>query len=176
MRAAAALGVGQLRVNVPPYDPAEIFARSGQRRSGTLVAELRQARCTRPGRDSITRLRCRAACGGVLVDGSSRRRVALSTMRKHGVRGLVGIPARPRGAREHLAHVHLKSGRWERTGKRPTGTPTGPAYRPPLRDGVVDVPALSWRCTRSATTAGDVRGISDRAAARVTDTGQPQLR
>jgi len=146
MRAAAALGVGQLRVTVPMYDPAESYrAVWEQRRSEyRVVAEL----AAKHGVRALVEIHHRTPvqsphAAASFVDGFDPAEVGVI----HDAGNMVfeGWSEYRLGLEvlgEHLAHVHLKSGRWERTGKRPDGTADWTGVSAPLRDGIVDVPAL----------------------------------
>ncbi len=146
MAAAAALGVPQLRVAVPPYDPQDSYRAVWQQRRAEY-AEVAQL-AARHGVRALVEIHHRTPvqsphAAASFVDGFDPTHVGVI----HDVGNMVfegwsdyRLGLEVLGA--HLAHVHLKNGRWTREGERPDGTGDWRAGAAPLRDGIVDVGAL----------------------------------
>ena len=146
MRAAAALGSPSLRVMVPDYDGSSPYMplRDAARRQWERVASLAARHGVRAlvelHMDTIIPSASAAAsfldgldpahvgvihdAGNTVFEGHERYRMSLEVLGPY------------------LAHVHLKNARWTSFGARPDGgTQWFPSFAP-LRDGIVDVPAL----------------------------------
>lgn len=146
MRAAAGLGVGQLRVTVPPYDPDESYRAVWRRRRAEYGEVARLA--GRHGVRALVEIHHRTPvqsphAAASFVDGFDPDRVGVI----HDVGNMVfeGWSEYRLGLEvlgEHLAHVHLKSGAWRPDGERPDGSVSWSGVAAPLRAGIVDVPAL----------------------------------
>ncbi|MGA8115558.1 MAG: sugar phosphate isomerase/epimerase [Actinocatenispora sp.] len=146
MAAAATLGVPQLRVTVPPYDPRDSYRAVWQQCRGEY-AEVAQL-AARHGVRALVEIHHRTPvqsphAAASFVDGLDPAHVGVI----HDVGNMVyeGWSDYRLGLEvlgDHLAHVHLKNGRWAREGERPDGTGDWRAGAAPLRDGIVDVTAL----------------------------------
>jgi sugar phosphate isomerase/epimerase len=146
MQGAAALGAPCVRVRVPGYDGAEPYRalRARTREGYRQVAELAHrygVRAVVETHNATVLPSASAAaafmegldpeCVGVIYDprclvieGFEQFRMALEMLGPY------------------LAHVHLKNVAWEPAGARPDGSTAWRASWAPLKDGVLDVPAL----------------------------------
>jgi len=146
MRAAGQLGVRQLRVRVPAYDPAVSYTAVWRRRRQEF-AEV-AALAARHGVRALVEIHhgtpvpsphAAAAfvadfdpahvgvihdVGNMVFEGWSEYRLGLEVLG------------------EHLAHVHLKNGQWIRNGIRPDGSSDWTTAPAPLRGGIVDLSAF----------------------------------
>jgi sugar phosphate isomerase/epimerase len=146
MRAAGRLGVGQLRVRLPAYDPADSYTAVWRRRRREFadVAAL----AARHGVRALVEIHhgtpvpsphAAAAfvadldpahvgvihdVGNMVFEGWSEYRLGLEVLE------------------EHLAHVHLKNGQWIRNGTRADGSADWTTAPAPLRGGIVDLRAF----------------------------------
>lgn len=146
MRAAAALGVGQLRVTLPMYDPAESYRAVWQQRRAEY-AEVAQL-AARHGVKALVEIHHRTPvqsphAAASFVDGFDPAQVGVI----HDAGNMVfeGWSEYRLGLEvlgDHLAHVHLKSGRFDQAGSRADGSTSWNGVAAPLRQGIVDVPAL----------------------------------
>jgi sugar phosphate isomerase/epimerase len=146
MQAAAALGVPQLRVTLPMYDPKDSYRAIWlQRRTEyAVVADL----AARHGVKALVEIHHRTPvqsphAAASFVDGFDPAHVGVI----HDAGNMVfeGWSDYRLGLEvlgDHLAHVHLKSGRWDRGGERADGSTDWKGVPAPLRSGLVDVPAL----------------------------------
>lgn len=146
MRAAVALGVGQVRVTVPRYRPTESFRAVWDRRRAEFAEVARLA--ARHGVRALVEIHHMTPvlsphAAAAFVDGLDPRHVGVI----HDAGNMVYEGWAPYrlglevlGA--YLSHVHLKNARWARVGTRPDGSADWRPEMSPLRDGVVDVPAL----------------------------------
>jgi sugar phosphate isomerase/epimerase len=146
MRGAVGVGAPCLRVNVPGYDGSGswLAARDAARAQYATVADLAARFSVRAlielHMGSILPSASAAAafvsgfdpaCVGVIHDAGN--------MVYEGYEGYrLGLEA----LGPYLAHVHLKSARWDATGTRADGSIEWRASFAPLRSGVVDVAAL----------------------------------
>lgn len=146
MRAAVALGVERVRVTVPRYEPTESFPTVWDRRRTEYAEVARLA--ARHGVRALVEIHHRTPvlsphAAAAFVDGLDPRHVGVI----HDVGNMVyeGWAPYRLGLEvlgEYLAHVHLKNARWVRAGTRRDGSADWRPEMSPLRDGVVDVPAL----------------------------------
>jgi sugar phosphate isomerase/epimerase len=146
MRAAKKLGVGQLRVRVPNYDPAGSYADVWRRRRDeyseiAALAARNQVRALVEIHHETPVQSPHAAAA--FVDGFDPAHVGVI----HDVGNMVfeGWAQYRLGLEvlgKHLAHVHVKNGQWLRHGTRPDGSTEWRTAPAALRDGIADVPAL----------------------------------
>jgi sugar phosphate isomerase/epimerase len=146
MRAAAAIGVEQLRVTVPRYEPAdpynEVFAQ--RRTEYAAVAELAK----RHGVRALLEIHHRTPvpsphAARALVDGLDPEAVGIiHDIGNMVFEGFTEYRAGLEALGPYLRHVHLKSGQWVRDGERADGSTNWSGVPARLRDGIVDVPAL----------------------------------
>jgi sugar phosphate isomerase/epimerase len=146
MQAAAALGVGQLRVTLPMYDPKDSYRKVWQQRRAeyAVVADI----AARRGVKALVEIHHRTPvqsphAAASFVDGFDPAHVGVI----HDAGNMVfeGWSDYRLGLEvlgDYLAHVHLKSGRWDESGQRPDGSTEWKGVPAPLRTGIVDVPAL----------------------------------
>ncbi len=146
MRAAAALGVGRLRVRLPDYSPAESYRAVWDRRRaeftdvaalaathgvralveihhGTPVASPHAAASFLAGLDPA-HVGVIHDIGNMVYEGWSCYREGFE---------ILG---------EYLAHVHLKNAQWVREGTRPDGSAIWSTTWAGLRNGIVDLTAF----------------------------------
>jgi sugar phosphate isomerase/epimerase len=146
MAVAVRLRVGQRRVTLPPYDPADSYREVWARRRAefSVVAEL----AGRHGVKALVEIHHRTPvqsphAAASFVDGFDPAQVGVI----HDVGNMVfeGWSDYRLGLEvlgDHLAHVHLKSGTWARSGARADGTANWVGVAAPLREGIVDLAAL----------------------------------
>jgi sugar phosphate isomerase/epimerase len=140
MRAAAAIGVGQLRVTLPMYDPADSYTSIWQQRRSEyrVVAEI----AAQHGIKALVEIHHRTPvpsphAAASFVDGLDPAHVGV--IHDSGNMVFEGWSDYRMGLEvlgDHLAHVHLKNAAWKYDGT------SWNARWAPLRTGVVDVPAL----------------------------------
>lgn len=140
MRAAAALGVGQLRVTLPMYDPSDSYRAIWQQRRSeyAVVAEI----AARHRVKALVEIHHRTPvpsphAAASFVDGLDPAHVGVI----HDAGNMVfeGWSDYRMGFEvlgDYLAHVHLKNAAWKNDGN------SWSAGWAPLRTGIVDVPAL----------------------------------
>jgi sugar phosphate isomerase/epimerase len=146
MRVAASIGVEQLRVTVPKYDPAEsyneVFAQ--RRREYAEVAKL----AGRHGVRALLEIHHRTPVPSPhsareLVDGLDPEAVGvIHDIGNMVFEGWTDYRMSLEALGPYLRHVHLKSGQWVRDGQRADGSTNWSGVPARLRDGIVDVPAL----------------------------------
>jgi sugar phosphate isomerase/epimerase len=146
MRAAVALGVGQLRVTVPVYDPSESYQAIWRQRRAefAVVADL----AARHGVKALVEIHHNTPvqsphAAASFVDGFDPAHIGV--IHDSGNMVFEGWSEYRLGLEAlgpYLAHVHLKSARWERTGTRADGSADWKGGWASLRSGIVDVPAL----------------------------------
>jgi sugar phosphate isomerase/epimerase len=146
MRAAVALGVPQLRINVPKYDGttgylalreqaiaqyrdvAALARRYGVRalielHHGSLLSSA-SAAATFLAHFDPAQVGVIHDAGNMVYEGFEQYRIGLEVLGPY------------------LGHVHLKNSRWTQTGTRPDGSAKWEAGWATLRDGIVDLAAL----------------------------------
>lgn len=146
MRTAAAIGVEQLRVTVPKYDPAdsynEVFAQ--RRTEYAAVAEIAK----QTGVRALLEIHHRTPvpsphAARALVDGLDPEAVGIiHDIGNMVFEGFTEYRASLEALGPYLRHVHLKSGQWVRDGERADGSTNWSGVPARLRDGIVDVPEL----------------------------------
>jgi sugar phosphate isomerase/epimerase len=146
MRAARRLGVRQLRVRVPAYDPADSYralwrrCRDEYARVAELAARHRVRALVEIHHGTLVPSPHAAAAfvadfdpadvgvihdvGNMVFEGWAEYRLGFEVLG------------------DHLAHVHLKNGKWVPHGTRPDGSTRWTTAPAPLRDGIVDLRAF----------------------------------
>ena len=146
MRGAAAMGVGQLRITVPPYDGGTPYRPLLDRTLGEYrdVAALARRYGVRAlveihHRSLVPSASAAAAfatnfdpetvgvihdAGNMVFEGHEQYRLGLESLGPY------------------LAHVHVKNARWVLAGRRDDGSAEWRAEWAPLEEGVVDLAAL----------------------------------
>lgn len=164
MRAAAALGVPCLRVGVPAYDGKSPYLKRRDRALAQYheVAELARTHGVRAlieiHMGNITPSASAAAAfarhfdprdvgiihdaGNMVYEGYEQYRLGLEVLGPY------------------LAHVHLKSARWQQSGTRRMVRPPGTPWQRPFPPGRWMSPRSSAPCARLATTVGSPSRIS----------------
>lgn len=146
MRAAKLLGVGQLRIRLPDYSPADSYRAVWRQRRAEYadVAALAAAHGVR----ALVEIHHRTPvasphAAAAFVEGFDPAHVGVI----HDIGNMVfeGWTEYRAGFEvlgEHLAHVHLKNGQWVRDGVRPDGSIAWAGKPAALRDGIVDLGAF----------------------------------
>jgi sugar phosphate isomerase/epimerase len=146
MRAAQRLGVGQLRVRLPNYSPAESYRRVWQQRRGefTEIAAL----AAEHGVRALVEIHHKTPvanphAAAAFVAGFDPAHVGvIHDIGNMVFEGWTDYRAGLEVLGEHLAHVHLKNGQWVRDGIRPDGSTSWATAPAALRDGIVDLVAF----------------------------------
>lgn len=146
MRVAATIGVEQLRVTVPKYDPAEPYNELFESIRRDYAEVERLAR--RHGVRALLEIHHRTPvpsphAARALVDGLDPEAVGIiHDIGNMVFEGFTEYRAGLEALGPYLRHVHLKSGQWVRDGLRADGSTNWSGVPARLRDGIVDVPAL----------------------------------